>query len=117
VPARWHRVNARRGAVLALLRDDHKVMGEPGTNRGGYFTEFRYTMRLVAEWVAAHPGCTVRDAMANVEHHYASDRGARQGLCVAIRGGLCEGVRLDGEAGPLRLYPVAEAERIGGGRG
>lgn len=108
---RWHRLrrNHAHRPVRALLHESQRVMGEAGTKSGGYYTAFRQTMTDAAEYVAAHPGCSVREVMADISHHYASERGARQGLVFALNRGLCSGVRSDRGAREWRLYPEPKA--------
>ncbi len=111
LPARWHRVRGpdRRGRdpVLSLLRDEQRTQGEAGTNLGGYATPFRRTMHAVAEHVRANPGCTIRDVVAAVEHHYPTEKSARACVARAIVDKLCPGVVWDVEH---RCWPApAEA--------
>lgn len=58
-------------AVKALLRepDDllelyqgHKIMGDPGSNRGKYWTDFKQLNLELLQYVQDHPGCTLKEA-------------------------------------------------------
>ena len=99
VPARWHRVRRDERHVRALLRPEHKRMGEAGTKRGGYVTPFRLWMVAVAEYVAAHPGATVREICDALPHGYATVRSARQCTWDAVARGLCPGVAVNDDGG------------------
>jgi hypothetical protein len=69
------------------LRPEHKTAARAGT-QGGYYTPFSRTMNLARDFIAAHPGCTIRDLMGapEIRHgHYASDASCRAHLPGALR--------------------------------
>lgn len=103
---RWHRLDANRPPVRDALHEAQREMGEAGTNHGGYYTAFRWTMREVATFVAAHPGCSVREAVEGVSHHYSTDASARQGIVFALGKGLIPGVRVEIKGKCFALFPV-----------
>lgn len=104
---RWRRLanGASLGPVRDYLHPEQMVAGEAGTNRGGYHTAFRWTMKECAAFIASHPGATIKEVVEGVEHHYSRDSGARQGIVFAINNGLLKGVRIDASRKPWRLYP------------
>lgn len=109
VAPRWHGLAKSKDSVRSILHEAQRVLGTAGTKRGGYYTEFRWTMEGVAEYVALHPGCTIRDVMENVDHHYASDKGARHGLAEALKRGWCPKVKAErATTNALLLYPQPE---------
>lgn len=66
-----------------------------GSAHGGHFTPFQRTTRAVADYARNHPGCSMREIVQHVAHHYASDAGARASLTKWIVGGMIRGVRIE----------------------
>jgi len=79
--ARYLRIpkkNAKK--VLDHLHPDMKnyVPGSQATD--GFSSPWKRTMRTAIEYVRTHPGCTIKDLVAGIEHHYASTASARASL-------------------------------------
>lgn len=89
--------------VLEALHDDQKRYAPGSTSDQGYSTAWRRTMDRAAEYVRTHPGCTVRELVDNVEHHYTRDAGARQGLLLWLP--KRQDIEARHEAGAMRFYP------------
>jgi len=112
----WSQIREMRGdlnrKILPHLRDLLDAHGEEfkgqhpaGSDKGGYWTPFRHTCIDLTRFVCNHPGCTIKEAVEGITHHYASDKGARSNLVGYIRDGIVEGleVRKD-DKGKVRLY-------------
>lgn len=98
-------IRRTRGSdLVSALREEHKTECMAGTNGGGYWTPFRATCRAIAEFVTQNPGVTLRDTIAGIKHHYASEVGARGAIRKWIELGRIPGVRLEVESGKARLY-------------
>lgn len=95
----------RKRTIARFLRDDHKTGIAAGSPGGGYWTPFRGTMKAVAQEVARHPGIGLKELIERVDHHYSSDRSARQSIALWIREGRCENVEARKEGRMLRFYP------------
>lgn len=108
IPPRLFR-NCRRGyrSLRAGLRSEHKSgeYAKAGSQGGGYWTPFRGTCKALRDVVTQKPGISLRDALAEAGHHYSSTKSAISALPGLIRKGVVEGVSIDEDSRPLRLYP------------
>lgn len=77
------------------LHEEQKTVGVAGSNNGGHFTEFKRTCMLFVEYVAAHPGCSMKEAVDGIRHHYSSSTSARAHLARMVERGVLKGVRLE----------------------
>lgn len=100
---RW---NSRPVKLAAKLCPEHKTSLAAGSVGGGRWTPFRSTCDQLARYVAAHPGCSLRDAIAQTKHHYSSASCARSSVAKWVSLGKVPGVRLDTSARPATLYPT-----------
>lgn len=92
---------------LLNLPEKMKDYKKPGTVAGGVLTPFRDTCDQIAEYVTAHPGCTVKELITNIDHHYCSDKTARSAICT--RNILIErksGIVYKLVKGQYHLYPA-----------
>lgn len=97
---RW---NSRPVALAAELKPQHKTHAKAGAiGAGGRWTPFRSTCEQLARVVNAEPGITLKQAIAQIEHHYATPSSARSSIAHWIERGKVDGVRLDCGA----LFPV-----------
>lgn len=84
---------------------------QPGEVGGGYFTAFASTKKRLLEYIHRNPGCTMREIMENVPHHYSTDRSAKSSLHQYMVKGVIEGVRVEGS--PAKYF-IDEAEAMKG---
>ena len=77
------RFNRRPG--LVDLHEAQKTEGQAGSNGGGYYTPFRATCERLVWYVTRRPGLTLKEAVRNIRHHYASEPSAVQSLAKMIR--------------------------------
>lgn len=77
----------------------------PGQVSGGTLTPFRITAQLAIAYVMAHPGCTVKEVVDNIKHHYRCDSTARSCLVSALRRKIIPELRIDPKSRPMRIYP------------
>lgn len=91
--------------LLQTLTPAHKDFAAAGNATGKRLTKFGMTAIRVLEAVKAAPGHTVKDVVAVIDHHYASDRGAAHGIRSGIKSGWIEGVRIEASGKEYRLYP------------
>ncbi len=95
-----------------LLHPEQKSAAPAGTNGGGYVTEFSLTAKRLAAHVAAHPGCTVREAVLAIEHHYERRSTAISRLSSLLQPGkerapALAGIRIEGSGSKATLHPVS----------
>lgn len=101
---RW---NKRPVDLASKLQPEHKTHAKAGAiGAGGRWTPWRNTIEQLARIVRATPGIRLKDAVAEISHHYASNSGARASLAKWTRDGVVPGVRIENGA----LFPV-EATR------
>jgi hypothetical protein len=111
---RWNR---RPVLLSSKLVAEHKTHAKAGAiGAGGRWTPFRNTCERLAEQVRRKPGMTLKEAIAHVEHHYASAAGARSSLAKWIEKGVVAGVQLVKENGRSVLMP-AEPQHHAASRG
>jgi hypothetical protein len=99
--------------IRPWLRDEQKTACAAGSAGGGYWTPYKATCRALREYVVAHPGCTMREAVAGIETHYRRPATAYGCLSQWLRAGKIPGVGRD-EGGQLVSLPIAD-ERPGEG--
>lgn len=106
VPRFNRKVQGRR--LLEIL-DVHENWVKAGSTDGGYWTPFRETARELARFVKEHPGCTMKDAVDGIEHHYAHDKSAVSNLRGYLSDGVIKGIRIEEEGRTWRLFPSTES--------
>lgn len=100
---RWNR---RPVELTSRLVPEHKTHAKAGAlGAGGRWTPWRNTCEQLARVVRNAPGISLKDAIADIRHHYASNAGARASLRRWIDEGKVEGVRRENG----RLYPEVSA--------
>lgn len=102
-PAKVRRV--RRG-IADLLCEEHKTMAKAGSARGGYHTPFAATCRSVRGFVHEHPGCTLKELVQGISHHYGCDATARSCVRHWIGTAKIPDVKVDGSNREWRLFPI-----------
>ncbi len=101
-PRKVRRINGR--AIAEILCEGHKTMAEAGSARGGYYTPFAATCRTAHDFVQGHPGCTMRELVDGIEHHYGCDATARSCLGNWSSTNKIPGLERRHEGGKWRLY-------------
>lgn len=101
-PAKVRRV--RRG-LADILCEGHKTMAEAGSAHGGYHTPFAATCRAARDFVRQHPGCTMRELVDGIDHHYMRNATARSCLRNWIGTKKIPDVEQRHEQGGWRLFP------------
>lgn len=88
------------------LHEAQKTMAPAGSARGGYHTPFAATCLAVTRFVTSNPGCTMRELVDGIEHHYGCDGTARSCLNHWLGTAKIVGVERRHEDGQWRLFPV-----------
>lgn len=86
------------------VREEHKSHAKAGS-QGGYWTPFKQTCKAVKLFVAENPGCTGRELVDGIEHHYATSASARGSLLSWAKSGKVAGVKV-GDERPGRFWPA-----------
>lgn len=104
VPPKHHRVNQ----TLAKNLKEEMKRYTPGLANTGYFTPWRRTMDAAVRYVEEHPGCTLREIVENIEHHYGPYSTARSCIHRWIQK---EMVRTKKKGRAWTYYPISTKQR------
>lgn len=96
------------GRLRERLHERQKTYAQAGNALGRRFTPFQGTCEALRDFVERNPGCTMKDAVKGIRHHYASST-ARSALLKWLRDGIIKGVRVE-ETRPLTLHPERPTE-------
>jgi hypothetical protein len=103
------RPEMRRPRLAYRLRDalvpEQKTFSRAGSPNGSAWTPYQRTCLALAEFVAAHPGSTLREGIEAIRHHYSNDKCAIASLRHWIEKGVVKGVRLDLAGRIATLHP------------
>lgn len=114
--AQYHRIRKReREVVLNVIHPDMKNYVPGSQASDGYSTPWKRTMTQAIAFIKTHPGCTVREVVAGIEHHYASNSGARACLFRWLIEDRRIRFRQEGRA--TNFYTVGKVKRSELGRG
>lgn len=92
-----------------ILADYPPDYCEAGSAGGGYWSPFKGTVTAAVRYVSNHPGCTMRELVAGIEHHYNSDKSARSHLPRYIDAGIIDKLRVDRETRPARIWLAVQS--------
>lgn len=97
------KLNRKALTHLVKLHPDQKK-SIPGAKSGetGVMTAFKITSENLKRYVRRHPGCTLTDAVMNIDHHYGAYRPARSSLYRHIYYGVIKDIKMENS----RLYPI-----------
>jgi len=88
------------------LREQHKTFAKAGNNHGDRWTPFADTCSQLAEFVRRNPGCTLKQGITSIKHHYSSYPAASGALRKWIDKGIAAGVSLRRDGKALTLHPA-----------
>lgn len=96
-PATRLDISEYQGQTLnQVLRPEHQNgYAKAGSNEGKRFTPFAATCKALRELVEAKPGLQLRDAVAQIKHHYSSNASAVSSLRHWIEKGKVKGIKLE----------------------
>lgn len=80
--------------VLPLKLADFQKESIAGSN-GGYMTAYKMTMRKITEYARSRPGCTLKEAMCAVPHHYSTAACGAASIRKGIERGWIKDFKLD----------------------
>lgn len=102
---RLHR-SANTKPLVSVLCPEMQTCA-PAGSRGGHWTPYKATLRMLREVVASSPGATWKEVLHGLGgmHHYGTDSTCRSVLTRDIQMDLVPGVRLERDGKKWRLYP------------
>lgn len=77
------------------IKPEHKHAAVAGSKGGGYSTDFTRTLERIKYVARSNPGITLRKAIEEVDHHYASVASARAQIVKLMRSGVIKGLRIE----------------------
>lgn len=88
--------------VRGCLREEQKHQ-DAGVNRG-YWSPFQQTKKTLVDYVRNNEGCTLKDAMNEIQHHYATHSSAYNSMGTMILQGVVKEIeRRDGGLFPRSI--------------
>jgi len=94
----------REPVDLLEVYHGHKLMGEPGSNQGEYWTEFKQLNLELLQFVQEHPGCTLKEAAPVYLKFRPNTRQPARCINGGIAHGYMKGMKLEKEKNKLRIY-------------
>ncbi len=105
VAAPLHRTPRIVEDVRRMLCEENHDGLAAGTKTGERWTPWKQVVKEVTKFVEENPGCTIKEVVAKVPHHWASDDSAYSALGSQIEIGIITGiVKWRGKAGRVFLY-------------
>lgn len=99
------RLQRRRGtSIKTSLREEHKTFAKAGSAAGGHFTPFKGTVKALEEFVHRNPGCSLKEAIDGIQHHYHKDNTARSCIARYIEQGVIDTIRIERKGKKIHLY-------------
>jgi len=84
-----------RKARSVYLNDAQKSFAKAGNSQGYRWTPFQETKKELIEYITKHPGCRIKDAVEEIDHHYHSNKAAASSLPQWIRRGVIKEIWSD----------------------
>lgn len=91
-----------------MMMEEHKTFAVAGSAATQRWTYYKRTCRDLLQMVEREPGITLRIAIQKLQHHYATDSGARATLCRLIQAEEIPGIRMEREGAELHLHPTGQ---------
>jgi len=100
-------LHRNKHAVAQLWKDrlyESQKLSIAGNNKNQYWSKYRETCRMLAEYVSTHQGCGLKEAIDNTNHHYASTQSARSCLLDLLKKDVVYGLRGEFVGKEIKLY-------------
>jgi len=68
--------------------------GMAGTASGDRFSPFKRTVGEIKSYISLNPGCSIKQAIENVDHHYSSFISAKSSILYWIKSGIIEDIEI-----------------------
>lgn len=104
-PLLWRRADV--DTIRTRLREEHKTYAAAGNASSSYYSPWKATCDEVRAFVARTPGCSLKDLVDGIRHHYRTAANARTSLRTWIDEGKISGVRLVRDGRHLTLERTA----------
>jgi predicted transcriptional regulator len=89
---------------LNALNEGHKTYAEAGNNQGKHWSAFKETCLQIYRYIRVNEGCSLKDVLNNVNHHYVSTSTARSCIPKWAEAGKIDRIKVVKEDGKWRFY-------------
>lgn len=76
------------------LCEEQRTFCAAGAAGGGHFTPFKKTVLNFKSYIRTNPGCSMKEVMTSIKHHYGCPSTARTSMYTWLREGVIDGVIL-----------------------
>lgn len=90
--------------VKEYLVEQQKNYANAGNSDGRYWTPFKETCKNITNYITKNPGCTIKELIDNINHHYHSSSTAKSSINAWIREGIINNIRREKSGQSYRLY-------------
>lgn len=92
---------------MEYLHPDMKRYAPGAVGKYGWSTPWRRTMNKAQEFIAANPGCTIKELVESIDHHYSNNASARGSLLHWLE--VKKVCRMDRSGHAVKLFPLEAA--------
>lgn len=90
--------------LRGTLCSEHKTFALAGNANGKHWSPFKATCQRVVGFVRKNPGCSLKEVISSIDHHYCNDSSAYGSLLHWIADGKIDGLIVDTTKRPFRYY-------------
>lgn len=90
--------------IRKWVNDRHKYYAEAGNNMGEYWTPFKETTDEIYRYVKSNPGCSLKELIDNINHHYHSSASAKSSIARWIHRGVIKNISIKKNGKYIQLY-------------
>lgn len=78
------------------LNESYKksIPGSSGAE-GGRITPFKITVENIIKHIKRHPGCSIKQLIDGIQHHYSSDSGSKSSIYQHINNGIIKEIKIE----------------------
>jgi len=90
--------------IKKYLCEEQKTYAKAGNNERKVFTPFIKTKIKIQEYIRNNNGCTLKQLVEEIEHHYSSDQTAKQNIVKFILDGVIDGINIVKDGKHVKLF-------------
>jgi hypothetical protein len=92
------------GLILKRIHEAQRTFAPAGNADGCFYTPFRGTVLELVQFVTSHPGCSLKEAINGIKHHYRTNATALSCVSKYIENGVIKEIRMEQDGRLRRLY-------------
>ena len=90
--------------IIKYIKDFHKEAIAGSSGGSNQWTPFKQTVKNAEIYIKAHPGCSIKELVNNIDHHYASAISAMSSIPVRINEGIIKNIYIKHHHGKIGLF-------------